>query len=119
MQAIVVLRVQREIILQRDDVAGDVQQPAPHAVAAIGDVGIGQRVLFVAEGPQRKEQVLVAAVAGHDLIRLQPKMGRRCPQQVGTGGVGVKAAFVGVQFDVLLVLRLFARRIGGDSGQGG
>ena len=91
MQAIVVLRVQREIILQRDDVAGDVQQPAPHTVAAIGDVGIGQRVLFVAEGPQRKEQVLVAAVAGHDLIRLQPEVGRRCPQQVGTGGVGVKA----------------------------
>ena len=96
-------------------------------------------MLFVAEGPQRKEQVLVAAVAGHDLIRLQPEVGRCCPQQVGTGGVGVKAelfhfgfthrrhhrrgrqirAFVGVQFDVLLVLRLFARRIGGDSGQGG
>ena len=69
-QAVVVLRVQREIILQRDDVAGDVQQPAPDAVAAIGDVCIGQRVVLVAEGPQGEEQVLVAAVAGHDLVRL-------------------------------------------------
>ena len=55
-QTIVVLRVQREIILQRDDVAGDVQQPAPHAVAAIGDVGIGQRVLFVAEARSAKNR---------------------------------------------------------------
>ena len=51
--------------------AGNVHQSAPHAVAAIGDVGIGQRVVCVAEGTQRKEEVLVAAVAGHDLLRLQ------------------------------------------------
>ena len=60
-------------------------------------------------------------------------------EQVGTGGVGVKAqlfhlvlahgsdhrrggqigAFVGVQFDVLLILRLLTRGVGGDSGQRG
>ena len=114
-------------------------QPTPHAVAAIGDIGIGQRVLLVAEGPQRKEQVLVAAVAGHDLVRLQTKVCGGRLEQVGTGGVGVKAklfhlvlahsghhrrgrqvrAFVGVQFDVLLILRLFTRGVGGDSFQPG
>ena len=93
---------------------------------------------LIAERPEREEEVLVAAVAGHDLLRLQTEVGCGRLEQVGTGGVGVKAqlfhlvlahgsdhrrggqigAFVGVQFDVLLVLRLFARRIGGDSGQG-
>ena len=46
---------------------GDVQQTAPHAVAAVGDIRKGQRVALVTESPQRKEQVFVAAVAGHDL----------------------------------------------------
>ena len=138
-QAIIVCRVEGEIFFQRDDVAGDVHQPAPDAVAAIGDVCIGQRVVLVAEGPQGEEQVLVAAVAGHDLLRLQLKVCRRCPQQLGTGRVGVEAelfhlglahrphhgrrgeirAFVGVQLDVLLVLRLFARGVGSDSFQRG
>ena len=68
--AVVILRVQREILFQRDHFAGNVHQPAPDAVAAIGDVCIGQRVVLVAEGPQGEEQVLVAAVAGHDLVRL-------------------------------------------------
>ena len=114
------------------------QQAAPHAVAAVGDIRKGQRVIFVTESPQRKEQILVAAVAGHDLGRLQAEMRRCRAQQLGTGGVGVKAqlfhlgfahgchhpgrrqigAFVGIQFDVLLILRLFSRRVGGDSGQG-
>ena len=66
-------------------------------------------------------------------------MCRRCPQQLGTRRVGVEAelfhlglahrphhgrrgeirAFVGVQLNVLLVLRLFARGVGRDSGQRG
>ena len=62
-----------------------------HAVAAVGDVGIGQRVVCVTEGAQRKEKVLVAAVAGHDLVRLQTEVCRRGLEQVGAGGVGVKA----------------------------
>ena len=69
-QAVIIRRVEGEIFFQRDDVAGDVHQPAPDAVAAIGDVRIGQRVVLVAEGPQGEEQILVAAVAGHDLVRL-------------------------------------------------
>lgn len=69
----------------------NVQQTAPHAVAAVGDIRKGQRVALVTESPQRKEQVLVAAVAGHDLGRLQAEMRRRRAQQLGTGGVGVKA----------------------------
>ena len=132
-QAVVVLRVKGEILFQRDDVAGNVHQSAPHAVAAVGDVGIGQRVVCVAEGTQRKEEVLVAAIAGHDLLRLQTEVGCGRLEQVGTGGVGVKAqlfhlvlahgsdhrrggqigAFVGVQFDVLLILRLLTRGVGG------
>ena len=138
-QAVVVLRVKGEILFQRDDVAGNVHQPTPHAVAAVGDVGIGQRVVCVAEGTQRKEEVLVAAIAGHDLLRLQTEVSCGRLEQVGTGGVGVKAqlfhlvlahgsdhrrggqigAFVGVQFDVLLILRLLTRGVGGDSGQRG
>ncbi len=118
--------------------SGNVQQTAPHAVAAVGDIRKGQRVALVTESPQRKEQVLIAAVAGHDLGRLQAEMRRRRAQQLGTGGVGVKAqlfhlgfaygchhpgrrqigAFVGIQFDVLLILRLLPGRVGGDSGQG-
>ena len=63
----------------------------------------------------------------------------RCPQQLGTRRVGVEAelfhlglthrphhgrrgeirAFVGVQLNVLLVLRLFARGVGSDSFQRG
>ena len=34
-------------------------------------------MVLVAEGPQGEEQVLVAAVAGHDLGRLQAEMRRR------------------------------------------
>ena len=114
--------------------AGDMHQPAPDAVTAVGDVGIGQRVGLIAEGPQGEEEVLVTAVAGHDLIRLQAKVHRRRFQQVGAGGVGVETelfhlmlthrrhhrragqigAFVGVQLDVLLVLRLLPRGVGGN-----
>ena len=138
-QAVIIRRVESEIFFQRDDVAGDVHQSAPDAVAAIGDVCIGQRVVLVAEGPQGEEKVLVTAVAGHDLIRLQAKVHRRRFQQVGAGGVGVETelfhlglahrphhgrrgeirAFVGVQLNVLLVLRLFARGVGSDSFQRG
>ena len=138
-QAVIVGRVEGEVILQRDDVAGNVHQAAPDAVAAVGDVCIGQRMCLVAEGPQGEEEVLVAAVAGHDLVGLQIEVGRCRPQQLGTGGVGVEAelfhlglahrrhhrrrgavgAFVGVQLDVLLVLRLLPRGVGGDSFQRG
>ena len=137
-QAVVIGGVKGEVLFQRNDVGGDVQQAAPHAVAAVSDIRKSQRVALVTESPQRKEQILVAAVAGHDLGRLQAEMRRRRAQQLGTGGVGVKAqlfhlgfahgchhpgrrqigAFVGIQFDVLLILRLFSRRIRGDSGQG-
>ena len=133
-QAVVIGGVKGEILLQRDDMAGDMHQPAPDAVTAVGDVGIGQRVGLIAEGPQGKEKVLVTAVAGHDLIRLQAKVHRRRFQQVGAGGVGVETelfhlvlahrrhhrragqigAFVGVQLDVLLVLRLLPWGVGGD-----
>ena len=133
-QAVVIGGVKGEILLQRNDMAGDMHQPAPDAVTAVGDVGIGQRVGLIAEGPQGKEEVLVTAVAGHDLIRLQAKVRRRRFQQVGAGGVGVETelfhlmlahrrhhrragqigAFVGVQLDVLLVLRLLPRGVGGD-----
>ena len=132
-QAVIVGGVQREVLPQRDDPAGDVHQPAPDAVAAVGDVRIGQRVFLVAEGTQREEQVLVAAVAGHDLIRLQPEVLCCRVQQLGTGRVGVEpqlfhlgtahglqhrrggriGAFVGVQLDVLLILRLLAGGVGG------
>ena len=89
--AVVIGGVQREILFQGNDIAGDVEQPAPDAVAAVGDVGIGQRVALIAERPEREEEVLVAAVAGHDLIRLQAKVLCRGLEQVGTGGVGVEA----------------------------
>ena len=115
------------------------EQPAPDAVAAVGDVGIGQRVALIAERPEREEEVLVAAVAGHDLIRLQAKVLCRGLEQVSTGGVGVEAelfhlgpahgvqhrrggrvgALVGVELDVFLVLRLLPRGVGGDSGKAG
>ena len=133
--AVVIGGVQREILFQGNDIAGDVEQPAPDAVAAVGDVGIGQRVALIAERPEREEEVLVAAVAGHDLIRLQAKVLCRGPEQVGTGGVGVEAelfhlgpahgvqhrrggrvgALVGVELDVFLALRLLPRGVGGDS----
>ena len=74
-----------------------------------------------------------------DVEGILDEMRRRRAQQLGTGGVGVKAqlfhlvlahggdhrrggqigAFVGVQFDVLLILRLLPGCVGGDSGQGG
>jgi len=93
-----------------------------------------ERVGLVTEGPQGEEKVLVTAVAGHDLIRLQAKVHRRRFQQVGAGGVGVETelfhlvlahrrhhrragqigALVGVQLDVLLVLRLLPWGVGGD-----
>ena len=114
--------------------AGDMHQPAPDAVTAVGDVGTGQRVGLVTEGPQGEEEVLVTAVAGHDLIRLQAKVHSRRFQQVGAGGVGVETelfhlmlahrrhhrragqigAFVGVQLDVLLVLRLLPWGVRGN-----
>ena len=98
-----------------------------------------QNWLRITIGTQRKEEVLVAAIAGHDLLRLQTEVSCGRLEQVGTGGVGVKAqlfhlvlahggdhrrggqigAFVGVQFDVLLILRLLTRGVGGDSGQSG
>ena len=70
-QAVIVGWVEGEVLLQRDDVAGNVHQAAPDAVAAVGDVCIGQRMRLVAEGPQGEAEVLVAAVAGHDLVGLQ------------------------------------------------
>ena len=41
--AVVIGGVQREILFQGNEIAGDVEQPAPDAVAAVGDVGIGAR----------------------------------------------------------------------------
>jgi len=133
-EAVVIGGVKGEILLQGDDPAGDVHQPAPDAVAAVGDVRIGQRVFLVAEGPQREEEVFVAAVAGHDLAGLQPEVLGRRVQQLGTGRVGVEPQFfdlgaahgvhyrrggrvgalVGVQLDVFLILRLFAGGVRGD-----
>ena len=48
-----------------------------------GNCAVYQRVGLIAEGPQGEEEVLVTAVAGHDLIRLQAKVHRRRFQQVG------------------------------------
>src|SRR5699024_4412581 len=88
-QVIVPGRVQGEVLFQRDDVLGDVHQAAPDPVAAVGDVGPGQRAAGVAESPQGKEQVFVAAVAGHDLVRLQLIIFGGGLAQLQAVGVGV------------------------------
>ena len=131
-------RVQAEIPFQGDDILGDVEQPAPDGVAAISNIGMGQGMIFIAEGPQGEKQVFVAAVARHDLVGLQAVIIRRLLPQGGAGRVGIElkpagllldglqhrrgrriGAFVGVQLDIGPVLGLFPGGVGLQIAEGG
>ena len=136
--AVVFQRVQAEIPFQGDDILGDVEQPAPDGVAAISNIGMGQGMIFIAEGPQGEKQVFVAAVARHDLVGLQAVIIRRLLPQGGAGRVGIElkpagllldglqhrrgrriGAFVGVQLDIGPVLGLFPGGVGLQIAEGG
>ena len=127
-QAQIVLHVQGEVLPQGDDLVRHAPELCPYAVKAVGNVRVGQRGPFVAEGPHRKAEHLVAAVAGHHLGGLHSAAGGNGVDKAGAGGVGIKAqiphgigihrldhlrarrigAFVGVQLDVAAVLGLLA-----------
>ena len=90
MQAAVLFKVDGQATFQRDDVLRDVQQITQHRVKAVCHIGKGQRRIFVAEGPQRQQQVFVAAVAAEDVFRAHAPM-------PGNGGVQVAVCQIGVQ----------------------
>ena len=127
MQTAVFFKVDGQIVLQRENVLRNVQKLTQHRVKAVGHIGKGQRCVLIAEGPQRKQQVFIAAVAAEDILRLdapvpgnggvqfgvaqvrvkpQPRHRRRHRRRhAGSGRVRV---FIGVELDNISDFELFA-----------
>ena len=70
MQAVIILRVQSEILLQRNDPDGDVVQLGKHRVEAIGYIRKGRPPPIGGIGQKGEVQRLIRAVPHEDVGRL-------------------------------------------------
>ena len=131
----IVLHVQGEVLPQGDPPGLQAEQGRLGFVEAICNVRKGRALPLPAEGPEGKGQNLVGAVAGNHVLRGQAVPFGNGGVQSGAGGVGVEielfrlrpgdglqhlrrgreGAFVGVQFNVLLVPGLLAGGVGGQA----
>ena len=108
----------------------NVQQIAQNRVKTVGYIGKGQRCVFIAERPQGQQQVLVAAVAAQNILRLHAPVGSDGLVQCAVGQVRVQPqprhhrrhrrrhtgrgrvwVFVGVELDKVVNFQLLAGHI--------
>ena len=128
-EAKIVLRRDAEILAQRDAQRLEIQERREHRVKAVADVREGDPV--VAKGHEGQIQHLVGAVSKQDLLLPHPAALRQLPAKKPPVRVGIelqppalgvhrvqdrlrrrKGGLVGVELDILLILRLLARHIG-------
>ena len=129
-QAAVLFQVDGQVVLQRDDMLRNMQQIAQNRVKTVGYIGKGQRRVFIAERPQGQQQVLVAAVAAQNILRLHAPVGSDGLVQCAVGQVRVQPqprhrrrhrrrhtgrgrvwVFVGVELDKVVNFQLLAGHI--------
>ena len=90
MQAAILFQVDGQIGFQRDDMLRNMQQITQNRVKTVGYIGKGKRGVLIAKGPQRQQQVFVAAVAAQDVFRLHAPVRGDGLVQRAVGQVGVQ-----------------------------